>query len=56
MFDDSSGLFWESLPRASPGWLVFFSTGCLFARGFERLEYSDLEQSNYVFPLTLKLI
>lgn len=29
---------------------------CLFARSFERLDYSDLEHSNYVFPLTLKLI
>lgn len=25
-------------------------------QSFERLHYSDLEHSNYVFPLTLKLI
>lgn len=46
---------------------AYLETGCagemtrfwiisLFARGFERLDYSDLEHSNYVFPLTLKLI
>lgn len=42
-----------------PGWsgqAARFWTGRLFARGFERLDYSDLEHSNYVFSLKLKLI
>lgn len=45
--------------RLEPAWsgqATRFWTGCLFARAFERLDYSDLERSNYVFPLTLKLI
>lgn len=45
--------------RLQPGWAgqaARFRIGCLFAGGFERLDYSDLEHSNYVFPLTLKLI
>lgn len=38
------------------GQVTGFSLACLFARGFEQLDDSDMEHSNYVFPLTLKLI
>lgn len=44
------------LEPSGAGQAARFWIGCLFARGFERLDYSGLEHSNYVFPLTLKLI
>lgn len=44
------------LELSQAGQATRFWIGCLFAKDFERLDYSDLEHSNYVFPLTLKLI